>query len=327
MKAAVDSGLGAESKTVTPVQVTGGRTQLVGASAWSLFAATVLTVAVVGCYSGILRHLIGRWSREPDYSHGFLVPIVSVWLLWQRRQIAAGMWSPVQGRWVGWVLIVAAAMVRACAFYFSFILLEPVALIVTLAGVLAMVGGWKALHWGWPSILFLFFMIPLPGFLANRLGDPLQRIATAGSTYALQTLGVTAVASGNVIWLSRGPIGVVEACSGLRMLVMFGAVTTAAVFLFNRSRMEKVWLVLSSAGIAVVANIFRITATGVAQEMINPQFAHDTFHDLAGWFMMPLAIFLLAIEMWLLTRLFPTVAMEPAIRIERAPKKTFLAPQ
>jgi exosortase len=147
------------------------------------------------------------------------------------------------------------------------------------------------------------------------MSGPLQRMATVSSTYVLQTLGIHAVASGNVIWLSQGQIGVVEACSGLRMLVMFAAVTVAAAFILGGSRWERAVIVISSPAIAIASNVFRITATGLAQELISPNFAHKIFHDFAGWIMMPLAIGLLALERYLLAKLFPTVKVQPRIRV------------
>lgn len=275
----------------------------------SLLVGAVLLAAVVFIsYLGTLGELLYRWGHEADYSHGFLVPFFSMWLLWQRRQSIACLTEPAPGRWLGWVLVLSSVLLRLIALYFSFVLVEPVSLVVCIAGVAAIIGGFPALRWAGPAILFLFFMIPLPGFLATRLSGPLQHVATLSSTYLLQTLGITAISSGNVIWLSQSKIGVVEACSGLRMLMMFGAVTTAAIFLLQLSKWEKACLIASSVGIAIVVNIFRITATGVVQELIGPTFGERVFHDLAGWIMMPLALLLLGLEVVLLSKLFPNVA-------------------
>lgn len=284
-------------------------------------AVVAVAVAILACYLGVLSHLAYRWSHEEDYSHGFLVPLFSGWLLWKRREMLATADASLSGRWIGWVLIAASAAIRWAALNFGFALLEPVALVVCLAGVMGTIGGWRMLHWSWPALLFLFFMIPLPGFLASRMSGPLQRVATVSSTYILQTLGIHAVASGNVIWLSQGQIGVVEACSGLRMLVMFAAVTVAAAFLLGGSRWERAVIVISSPAIAIASNVFRITATGLAQELISPDFAHKIFHDFAGWIMMPLAIGLLALERYLLAKLFPTVKVEPRIRVAPTVKR------
>src|SRR5579872_2101408 len=182
------------------------RDRLTGSPAVS-FVGLALTVGVIiACYLGTFAHLIGRWSHEPDYSHGFLVPIISAWLLWQRRHMLRSASQSVKGRWLGVVLLFLSAVIRLFAFYFGFTLVEPVALIVCVAGVAAVVGGIPALRYAWPSIVFLVFMIPLPGALAGRLSGPLQHVATACSTYVLQTLGVPAIATGNVICLSHGRI-------------------------------------------------------------------------------------------------------------------------
>src|SRR5690606_18419528 len=98
---------------------------------------------------------------------------------------------------------------------------EAAALVLTLAGLFALLGGRPALGWAWPALLFLLFMIPLPFRVEHALSHPLQRAATLGSTFVLQTVGLPALAEGNVIVLESGRIGVVEACSGLSMLLIF----------------------------------------------------------------------------------------------------------
>jgi exosortase len=268
-----------------------------------LAGAVLLAAAVFASYLGTLHELLYRWGHEADYSHGFLVPFFSAWLLWHRRRLIAVVSEPVRGRWLGLVLVLSSALLRLIALYFSFVLVEPVSMVVCIAGITAIIGGFPAVRWTWPAIFFLLFMIPLPGFLANRLSGPLQHVATLSSTYLLQALGVTAISNGNVIWLSESKIGVVEACSGLRMLMMFGAVATGAVLLIETSKWEKAWLIASSIGIAIIVNIIRISAGGVVQELKGPAFADKIFHDLAGWIMMPLALVLLWFEVLLLSKL------------------------
>jgi exosortase len=265
------------------------------------------------CYAGVLSHLAARWSAEANYSHGFLVPFISGWLLWHRRQLLGGVRAPIRGRWLGVALIASSVLVRLLAAYLGFTLAEALAFILCIAGATALVGGYPALRWAWPAIVFLFFMIPLPGALAGRLGGPLQHLATLGSTYVLQTLGIPAVASGNVICLTHGKIGVAEACNGLGMLTTFGAVTTAAVFLLTLSAWENACILASSVAIAMSANIFRIAATGVAQELIGVEFAERIFHDFAGLVMVPLALFMLGAEILLLSKLFPRIAGGPLV--------------
>jgi exosortase len=279
----------------------------------SIVGMVLIGAVIVATNLATLSHLVGRWSHEPDYTHGFLVPLISGLLLWRRRDRLMSIAEPVRGRWLGVALLVSSALLRLFAAYFEFVLPGAVALIVCVAGVTVLIGGFPALRWTWPAIVFLFFMIPMPGAIAGRLSGPLQSLATVCSTYVLQVLGVPAIASGNVIWLTHGEIGVVEACSGLRMLTMFGAVTVAAVFFLNLSNWEKLCLLVSAPGIAIAANVFRITATGLAQELVGQHFADAIFHDLAGWIMMPLAMLMLWLEVFLLSKLFPTLPERPLV--------------
>ena len=279
-----------------------------GSMTWRrLGPAALIAVAMLMAYSGTLLHLAGRWSREPDYSHGYFVPVFAAYLLWLRRdRLPAGTTGSIHGLWV----IGAAMALKVAAAFWMYFILEPVSLIVCLFGLGLLGGGVAAVRWAWPAILFLGFMIPLPGACSELLAHPLQRMATISSTYCLQVLGVPAVAEGNVILLTSGKIGVVEACSGLRMLLVFFAVCTAAALVAARPIWEKVVMVLSAIPIAIAANVIRITSTGILHETIGGKAADAFFHDAGGWLMMPIALTLLVVEMRLLTNLTETETHE-----------------
>jgi exosortase len=265
---------------------------------WILFSAVL-----VWAYGSPMAGLAFRWWNEPDYFHGFLVPVFAVVLLWNRRQMLES-FVPQGSSW-GLALFALSAAMRWASAYFYFRLLDPLSLVPCLAGVALFVGGWRALRWAGPSIVFLVFMIPAPGLVADLLSHPLQRIGTVASTYILQTCGVAAVSQGNVILLTEGELGVADACSGLRMMMLFFAVCVGAVLMMKLAWWEKVVIVLSAVPIAVVANVIRITATGVLYQTASSELAEAMYHDLAGWFMMPLAVALLWGEMGMISRLFP----------------------
>lgn len=143
----------------------------------------------------------------------------------------------------------------------------------------------------------------MPYQLEVSLAHPLQRIATVFSTYCLQTLGVPALSEGNIIFIEGRQLGVAEACSGLGMLVTFFALTTAVALVIPRPLIDKVVIVLSAAPIGVLANMFRITATGWLLSTTSSEVATLVYHDLAGWLMMPLAMVLLWLEFCLWDRL------------------------
>jgi exosortase len=200
-------------------------------------------------------------------------------------------------------LVGLGAFIQLAGGYFRHGTLEGIALLAYLAGIALLMGGWQVLAWTWPSIGFLAFMIPLPWRVENALGPPLQFIATSVSTYLLQVMGFMAFAEGNVIQLNDAQIGVVEACSGLSMLITFVALSTAAALVVNRPLRDKAVLVMSSIPVALLANVIRITLTGVLHERVGEYAASKFYHDLAGWLMIPLALFLYWSEIRVLSRL------------------------
>jgi exosortase len=233
------------------------------------------------------------WGSDPQYSHGFLVPAFSAYLLWSRRGLLQACRRGTS--WWGVGLLAAAGLLRVAGAYLSFDWLEGMSLLPCLTGLAVLLGGVPALRWSWPALAFLAFMIPLPYRLAHGLSAPLQGITTEVSGYAMQTLGLPCLVEGNTVLLQTTRLSVAEACSGLSMLIVFAALTTAAAIVVRRPTLDRVALVASAVPIAIVANAVRIIATGVAYATAGPQLADLIFHDLAGWFMMPLAIGLLAL--------------------------------
>jgi exosortase len=266
-----------------------------------------VVIGLVWAYWPTLERVAGRWAVDARYSHGYVVPVFAFIVLWFRRdRFPSGSLRPA---WWGLALVGTGTALRLFGGYFYFQWFEAVSLLPTLAGLCVLVGGWPLLRWAWPAIAFLLFLVPLPDRVENGFSQPLQQLATAASTYALQTLGVPAVSQGNVIHIEDLEIGVVEACSGLGMLFTFFALSTAVAFIIRRPVRDKVVIFLSAIPIGVLMNLLRITITGVLFSTAGADVARVVFHDLAGWLMMPLALGVLWLELRFLARLY--VPMEP----------------
>ncbi|HET6575591.1 MAG TPA: exosortase/archaeosortase family protein [Fimbriiglobus sp.] len=273
--------------------------------------AALLSGVVLWSYWPTLADMAERWRTDPQYSHGFLVPLFSAYLLWSRRGRMSGQ---LRGNWAGVGITVAGLALRALGAIAFVGWFEAVSLLVCLAGVVVTLTGWTGLRWSAPAILFLAFMAPLPYAVQTSMSASLQRIATKSSTYLLVTAGVPAVSDGNVIVLSNDTrVGVVEACSGLGMLVTFCALSVAVVLLL---RSEPVWakvvVVLSTVPVAVAVNVVRITVTGFLYDQSHDEWARWVFHDVAGWLMMPLAVLMFFSLLWLTHRI--VVPTRPAVR-------------
>jgi exosortase len=277
----------------------------------------VIAALLAWSYWPVFVELAEEWSKNPLYSHGYLIPVFAVALLWFRRDLVPSF--PLQPSWWALAFLFVAASLRLGAAYFYLSWPDRGSLLFMIFAATLAVGGWASARWAWPSIFFLVFMLPFPGFVEAGLMRPLQRVATLCSTNVLQTLGFFAHADGNVIVLSEVEMGIVEACSGLRMLSVFMALTVGACFVLQRPAWQKCVIALSSIPIALACNIARISATGVMHEIADHEFAQFFFHDVAGWLMMPLALLLLLAELRVLDFVFVIEPTQPKQTVEASP--------
>lgn len=272
--------------------------------AWGLLGVLILTV--LACYWNTLVPVSLQWST-PQYSHGWLIPIFSAALIWFRHET----WRDVPDwhRWLGLGLVVGGIAMRIIGTVYVQFTIDNLSLIPVLVGVFVMVGGLPALRWAGPAIAFLIFMYPLPDAILLSVVARMKEFATMASHYSLETLGVACVREGNTITLaanSSKPLGVEDACSGLRMLTIFIALSFGvAMISTDRPLWERILVVLSSVPIALSVNVIRITLTGLMYSMnINSKVADLVFHDMAGWIMMPMALGLLYLETRFLANVF-----------------------
>jgi len=274
--------------------------------------ALVAWLAVVGVflwtYWSSIHRLLRAWEA-PEYGHGYFVPVFAVFLLWYRRDMIDRS-STNQGSLWGLPFIGLWAVMRWTAVYYAYGSLPEISLLPFLVGLTIFVGGWPALRWAWPAIGFLVFMIPLPGAVQGMLAHPLQRISTYASVYVIQTLGIPAVSQGNTIILTEKELGVVEACSGLRMLMLFFAICFGAAFVVRKPLWEKLVIVASAIPIAVLSNVARISLTAILCEIarqwpsiISMEQADEFFHGMAGLLMMPVALLILWAELAVISKL------------------------
>ena len=279
----------------------------VATAGWPALAASL---ALLWGYWPTLVALQGTWATDPRYSHGWLVPLFSLYLLGSRR----GRIAEVESRpAAGGLLLVGvgvAAHVGGAATNQDWI--EAASLLPSLAGLTVIARGWATLRRAWAPIAFLAFMIPLPYRVELAMGGPLQRLATRASAILLQVAGLPALEEGNTITLGHARIGIVEACNGLSLLTFFFAISAGLVLCVRRPRLERSLIMAGAIPIALVANVARITATGLLVEGVGHGIAGVDFHDLTGYLMMPFALVLLYAEDALIAGLFRDGASWPA---------------
>ena len=267
-------------------------------SEWKFaLAAVCITLAIA--FAKPMAETARVWMTKADYSHGFLVPIFSGWLLWRRRSDM----RPGK-RWphpVGLVFFaIAAAGLAVGTLNIAKETCQGLAFMCACTGVITMFfGGLKSLRWAWPALLFLIFMFSLPYTFEQNLAFKLRRVATVAANYAMQLLGQPSyiAGSGTVITIGETRLDVQHACSGLTMLLTFIALSAAYAATTLRPWTDRLLILISSVPIAIFCNILRIIVTGHVYVWGFNRLGDAIVHDLAGWLMMPIALGLIWIEL------------------------------
>lgn len=253
----------------------------------------------------LLSSLLTRWSTEPQYSHGFAIPLIAAGLGWfLSDRIAAGRAESDRS---GIVFLIIGCLMHISGVYLFVEAVDCLGLLLCLTGGILLIWGRGLVLGIWPAILFLVFMFPLPFRIERMLSAPLQLYGAEQAAWYIQLVGIPAVAKGSLILMGDHRLGVAEACSGMRMLTVFFAISAATIIITKRSVWEKVVIFLSAIPIALICNIGRIVATALAHQWFGQETADLVFHDLSGWLMMPSAMVLLFVLLKVLDWVFRIV--------------------
>lgn len=248
---------------------------------WRLLPGVVLLFPCLYLYASVGAGLVADWWHDPDYSHGFLVPLLSFYFFWERRQKLA-LTVPQPNRWGLIVLILGLAQL-ILGHIGAELFMTRFSMLVVIAGLTLYLFGWQYLRLLRFPIAFLLFMIPLPAILLNSFTFPLQLFAAKLSTASLQLVDLPVYREGNIIFLPHVTLEIVEACSGLRSLISLLALAVVLAYLTQRQTWKICVLVLSAVPIALVANAFRIWGTGVLSHHYGAKVAEGFYHSFAGW--------------------------------------------
>jgi exosortase len=266
-----------------------------------LGAAVLLLTVIWSYWKPTVADLWRIWLQSDEYSSGMLVPLIACYIIWLRRDdlmactIRPSVW--------GIFALIGAQAVRFFGLFFMFGSAERMSLVLTIAALVLLLFGWKLFRKVLPVLAFLFLMLPLPNRLQAAVTLPLQDWATRSAVFCLETLGYEVTREGNIINLNGMMVAVVEACNGLRMVTAFFVISGLVVLLVKRRWWEKLLILLSAGPIGLLCNTIRLTVTAIAFTKLDAKEWEMVFHDYGGLAMMPLALGIMVLELWLLSNL------------------------
>jgi exosortase len=239
-------------------------------------------------YWPILGGLATQWWDDANYTHGFLVPVFSGFLVW--REHARLVAVVPHGSLMGLGVLSGGIGILILGSIGSENLLMRSSLIIVLSGLVLFHLGARVLRILVFPLAFLFFMVPLPGVVFYAVTFPLQRLAAEQAAWTLDLLGVPVLLDGNVIHLSQITLGVTEACSGIRSLISLLASAVAWAYLMLPLGLIALAFVLLAIPITIFANAARVVVTGLIGQWLGVEYASGFFHEFAG-----LAVYSLAV--------------------------------
>ncbi len=285
-------------------------------SASPICIATALVAVMSYLYYPVLLGLADDWWNDPDYSHGLLVPFISLYFVWDRRANLQKLFHRPDYR--GFFLLVSGVALLTLGNAGSELFLMRISLIISISGLLITFLGlptFKALLF---PIGFLFFMIPLPAIVFNAVAFPLQLFAAQTAAFCLQIVKIPVLREGNLIYLASSIMDVTEACSGIRSLMTLSALGTLFAYITQKTTLKRVLLMLSTIPIAILSNAFRVTGTGILAQYVGEEAAEGFYHTFTGWLVF-VSAFLMMISLAYIFSKFPDKILPQKVSEVRAP--------
>lgn len=271
----------------------------------------IVAILVFAVYFNPIRYaLVGRWLSDGAWSHGWLIPVFSVYFLSLRREQLFAV-RPKPNYLGAVVLILSLAMFFVSAWWWRMTYPQAVSMVGAIFGLTLLLGGWPVIKVAWFPILFLVLAVPLPRQLYAELTLPLRALASSGATVIMplfasglhtdtQAVVIDYITSAGV----QGHLNVEEACSGMRTLVAFVTLGIAIAYIGDRPVWQRLTMVLACVPIALFCNTIRVTTTGLLLVHGRAELARGTPHQLLGLVLFAVALGLFTLLGYVLSNLF-----------------------
>ncbi len=266
----------------------------------------VLSILFFAAYFVPLKSMVNIWLDNDDYSYGFLIPLASAYLLWEKRKHLSGV--PVRSFWpvlpaVLFFLLLSLYGILGSSGNIS---MPSVPLLLVLITLFCF--GVEALKLLIVPLGFLFFMVPVPAFIERHVSLHLKAVSTRLGGSFISMFDIPVHISGNVLDLGVTQLQVIDACSGLRYIFPLLALGVLYAYYFQRDLWRRLLCVFITIPIGVVINAVRIGVTGVLTDKVGRDVAEGFFHGFSGWLLFLVAFVILFLFGRLLSIVVPVRA-------------------
>ncbi|MBP9853831.1 MAG: exosortase/archaeosortase family protein [Candidatus Omnitrophica bacterium] len=251
-------------------------------------------LAMIIAYFPTLIWMWDRWfTRDSYYSHGILIPFVSLFLIYQMKEELAKI-KPKESPW-GMRLIIAGVVIHLLASHpnIRVYFVSGFSIMLVIPGLILYLYGAEMLKKVAFPIAFLVFMIPLPLVVINKLSLQLKLFAAELATQLLNSIRIQAVREGSIIHMRHAEVIVDDVCSGLRSLISLTALGAIFAFWLKDAMWKKLVLFFSTIPIAIITNMCRVVILSAISEIWGSQYAVGWVHDTAGFMVFALAFIML----------------------------------
>jgi len=261
----------------------------------------VVSGLVAALYGPVLTQMVVQWWQDPDYGHGFVVPLFVGYVVYQRRHKLRQV--PLEPSNLGFPVMLGAIVLFLAGALGAELFVSRSSLLFLFGGMILFFAGWKLLRALAFPLVFLVLMIPLPALIYNQVTFPLQFLASRLASNSLELVGIPVLREGNVLVLPNYSLEVVEACSGIRSLMSLIALAVAYGYFVEKRLWARITLVVLMVPIAVASNALRVVGAGVVTYFWGPRYAEGFFHFFQGWLIFVSAVACMLFMHWLLSHL------------------------
>jgi exosortase len=244
------------------------------------------------CYAPVLQRLALQWYEDPDMGHGFFVPVIAGYIAWQRKDELFAQ-TPVPNWW-GLLVVAFGAFQLLIATLGAELFLARTAFIISLVGMILVLGGTRGVRILAFPLFLLCFMVPIPSIIYNQITFPMQLFASRVADDVLMFVGIPVLREGNILELASQRLNVVEACSGIRSLLSLSFLSLVYAYFFDKKVWMRFVLLVATLPISILANAGRVTLTGVVSEY-DAELAGGVFHYASGWVIFMVALVILVL--------------------------------